>query len=108
MQLLQDGIIAALSAVGLTTLVWLLVGAFLHPHRSCGEKLVLIPARDEAQTLEQDVRAAVRARREEGGAYPIVIVDCGISDTACAAAELLCADYERVICCTREELPKKF
>ena len=49
MALLQDGLIAFLSAVGLTTMVWLAAGAVLHTGRPTvpGAMLVL-PLRGEA------------------------------------------------------------
>ena len=43
MVLLQDGIIAFLSAVGLTTVVWLAAGTVLHAGRPAISGLVLVP-----------------------------------------------------------------
>ena len=49
MTLLQDGLIAFLSAVGLTALVWLVAGAVLHTGRPIVPGLLLVlPLRGEA------------------------------------------------------------
>ena len=46
MQLLQDGVIAALAAVGLATIVWFTVTALTHPReRVRSETAVIVPAR---------------------------------------------------------------
>ena len=52
MVLLQDGIIAFLSAVGLTTVVWLAAGTVLHAGRPAISGLMLVlPLRGEALAL---------------------------------------------------------
>ena len=57
MQLLQDGVIAALAAVGLATIVWFTVTALTHPReRVRSETAVLVPARGAAEALEHTVR----------------------------------------------------
>ena len=49
MQLLQDGVIAALAAVGLATIVWFTVTALTHPReRVHSETAVIVPARGAA------------------------------------------------------------
>ena len=69
MVLLQDGLIAFLSAVGLTTMVWLTAGAVLHAGRSAvpGAMLVL-PLRGEAPAMESDMRNLRRVRHQLPGA----------------------------------------
>ena len=57
MQLLQDGVIAALAAVGLATIVWFTVTALTHPReRVRSETAVIVPARGAAEALEHTVR----------------------------------------------------
>ena len=52
MQLLQDGVIAALAAVGLATIVWFTVTALTHPReRVRSETAVIVPARGAAEAL---------------------------------------------------------
>ena len=89
MTLLQDGLIAFLSAVGLTALVWLVAGAVLHTGRPIVPGLLLVlPLRGEALAMEADVRELRRARNHLPGAK-IVLADCGLSDDAKALAACL-------------------
>ena len=68
MVLLQDGVIAFLSAVGLTAIVWLAAGAILHAGRPTVPGLLLVlPLRGEAPALEEDVRELRRVRRQLPG-----------------------------------------
>ena len=93
MVLLQDGIIAFLSAVGLTTVVWLAAGTVLHAGRPAISGLMLVqPQRGEALALEGDFRELRRVRHRLPGAK-IVLADCGMSDDARALAAYL-ADRE--------------
>ena len=91
---LQDGIIAFLSAVGLTTLVWLVSGLFLRGGRTHVPGLLLVlPLRGEALAMEADVRELRRVQGRLPGAK-IVLVDCGLTEDARALANYL-ADREK-------------
>ena len=85
MTLLQDGLIAFLSAVGVTTLVWIVAGAFFRAGRPAVPGLLLVlPLRGEALAMEADVR--------ERGRLPgarIVLADCGLTRDARALAAYL-------------------
>ena len=95
MILLQDGVIAFLSAVGLTTLVWLLVGALLHTGRPAVPGLLLVlPLRGDALAMESDVRELRRVQGRLPGAK-IVLADCGLTADARALAQYL-ADREKI------------
>lgn len=64
MTLLQDGLIAFLSAVGLTALVWLVAGAVLHTGRPIVPGLLLVlPLRGEALAMEADVQGSCGGSR---------------------------------------------
>ena len=90
MRLLQDGLIAALAAVGLTTLLWLLVSALTHPRvRPCAAADACVRAEGAAEELEQTVRELLRCRYERRSFSRILIVDYGMDDAARAVAELL-------------------
>ena len=102
MRLLQDGVVAALAAIGLTAVIFLLVSAIVHPRRRG-----TIPA-TAAKTLEYTVRALLRSRYEEGGFSRVVIVDCGLADEPRRVAELLCRSEYEVYLCQREELTDFF
>ena len=94
MTLLQDGLIAFLSAVGLTALVWLVAGAVLHTGRPIVPGLLLVlPLRGEALAMEADVRELRRLQSRLPGAR-MVLVDCGLTEDARGLAQYL-ADREK-------------
>ena len=89
MTLLQDGLIAFLSAVGVTTLVWIVAGAFFRAGRPAVPGLLLVlPLRGEALAMEADVRELRRLRGRLPGAR-IVLADCGLTRDARALAAYL-------------------
>ena len=107
MVLLQDGLIAFLSAVGMTTVVWLLAGAVLHAGRPAVPGLLLVlPLRGEALAMESDVRELRRVRHQLPGAK-IVLADCGLSDDARALANYLANREDDVFLAEGETLPLK-
>ncbi len=94
MMLLQDGLIAFFSAVGLTTVVWLVAGAFFHAGRPAIPGLLLVlPLRGEALAMESDVRELRRVQGQLPGAK-IVLADCGLTADARGLAQYL-ADREK-------------
>ncbi len=107
MVLLQDGLLAFFSAVGLTTVVWLAAGAFLHAGRSAiPGLLLLLPLRGDALAMEADVRELRRARYRLPGAR-IVLADCGMSQDARDLAEYLTKREEDVVLIDGKDLPLK-
>lgn len=107
MQLLQDGVVAALAAIGLTTLIFLLVSAVTCPRRrGTINTITLVPVRGEDGRLELTVRALVRAREAEGSASHIVIVDQGMGAETARIAAILCREERNVTLCGAEELSK--
>ena len=92
--MLPDGLIAFLSAVGLTALVWLVAGAVLHTGRPIVPGLLLVlPLRGEALAMEADVRELRRLQSRLPGAR-MVLVDCGLTEDARGLAQYL-ADREK-------------
>ena len=86
MALLQDGLIAFLSAVGLTTVIWLVAGVLLRTGKPTIPGLLLVlPLRGEALAMEADVRELRRLRNQLPGAK-IVLADCGMTEDARALA----------------------
>ena len=93
MTLLQDGILAFFSAVGMTTMVWLAAGAVLHAGRPTIPGLLLVlPLRGDALAMEADVRELRRVQGRLPGAK-IVLADCGLTEDARGLAQYL-ADRE--------------
>ena len=94
MVLLQDGLIAFFSAVGVTTVIWLVAGALLRTGRPTVPGLLLVlPLQGEALAMEADVRDLRRIQGQLSGAK-IVLADCGMTQDAKALARYL-ADRER-------------
>ncbi len=95
MNVFRDGVIAFFSAVGMTTVVWLLAGAVLHAGRptipglaagaaSCGGR----PRR-----WRQDVRELRRVQGSLPGAK-LVMADCGMTEEARGLADYLAVREE--------------
>lgn len=89
MELIQDGAIAFLSAVGLTACVWLMAGAFLSGKCRNPEVRLVLPLRDDALSLESDLRELLRTRHTLP-LVKILLVDCGMNDEARQTAEYFC------------------
>jgi hypothetical protein len=95
MELIQDGAIAFLSAVGLTACVWLIAGAFLTGKCRNPEVRLILPLRDDAPGLESDLRDLLRTRHTLPLAK-ILLVDCGMTDEARQTAEYFCLRRKNV------------
>lgn len=94
MLLLQDGVLAFLSAVGLTTIVWVVGGALLHTGRPVIPGLLLVlPLKGEALAMEADVRELRRVQGSLPGSK-IVLEDHGLTSDARHLAQYL-ADREK-------------
>ena len=94
MRLLEDGIIAALAAIGLVTLLFLLISALVRPRaRGILDAFAVVPCgAEDGEKLEYTVRALERARYEYGAFRRIVILDRGMDGEARKIAALLCRD----------------
>ena len=102
MALLQDGLIAFLSAVGLTTVIWLVAGLLLRTGKPTIPGLLLVlPLRGEALAMEADVRELRRIQKQLPGAK-IVLADCGMTADARALARYL-AEREKYAELVNEE-----
>ena len=96
MVLLQDGCIAFFSAVGMTTVVWLVAGALLLAGRPTVPGLLLVLSlRGQALAMEADVRELKRLCHRLPGAR-IVLADCGMSADARSLAEYMAGRTENI------------
>lgn len=93
MELLQDGLVAFFSAVGVTACVWLVAGILpgVGRMRVPGALLVL-PVRGGAPAMESDLRELLRLRSQLPGST-VILADCGLDDEARDLAEYLCQRY---------------
>lgn len=100
MRLWEDGLIAVLAAVGLASLLWLLVTALRRPRRYACTTVALVRAGNDAAALEQTVRAL--------RGFPRVLVLDGdaLGEEAREVAVLLCRDDPRVTLCTCRALTR--
>lgn len=107
MRLWQDGLIAMLAAIGLTTLIWLAVSLVLRLRRPIPRRcLALVPAREGAAGLEHTVRTLEQLRSERGAFGSILIVDCGLSPVGRQVAALLAREDRDISLCTRENVER--
>lgn len=93
MEMLRDGVLAFLAAVGMTALTWMGAGLVFHTGRpSIPGLLLVLPLRGEAPALEEDVRELRRLQGRLPGAK-IVLADCGLNEESRDLAQYL-ADRE--------------
>lgn len=102
MELMGDGLIAFLAAVGVSTILWLLAETLLHRHRPVAEAILVLPVRGDGATLERALRLTMEQRTT--GEPPILLADCGLDETGLRLAQGLTQRYSRVQLCPAEEL----
>ena len=102
MQLLEDGVLAALAAVGAAALLYLPLSALARPgRRFAAAAFAVVPCGPgEGAALEPTVRALRRARNGSGGFGRIVILDRGMGEEEKRIAALLCREGPEVTICT--------
>ena len=110
MRLLEDGIIAALAAVGLVALLFLLISALVRPRaRDTLGAFAIVPCgAKDGEKLEHTVRALERARYEYGGFRRIVILDRGMDEETRKIAALLCRDGFDVALRSPEQIKREW
>ncbi len=87
---------AALCVLGLTGLLWCLLGRLLRP-LPCGSAYILLPGRGEGDHLEHTVRAFIWLRSLGMIQSPILIADLGLSLRGRELALRLCARWPGVL-----------
>ena len=103
MVLLQDGLIAFFSAVGVVTVVWMAAGVLLRAGRPTIPGLLLVlPLRGEALAMEADVRELRRVQNQLPGSR-ILLADCGMTEDARQMASYLADRQENAELCIVEE-----
>ena len=107
MELLQDGVVAALAAIGVTALIWLAASLLLWRERPV-DAVYLVRVSGDGTGLDVTLRRLAQSRR-----LPVLLVDCGLTAEGRRAAELLCIGNVRLLtpselasCYTNENLPE--
>ena len=110
MRLLEDGIIAALAAIGLMTLLFLLISALVRPRArdTLGAFAVVPCGAEDGGKLEYTVRALERARYEYGAFRRIIILDGGMDEETRKIAALLCRDGFNVTLRSPEQIKREW
>ena len=83
MELLHDGVIAALAAIGLTAILWLLASA-LFRQPPVRDTWYVVSLSGDGAGLDVTLRALAQNRR-----LPVVLVDCGLTAAGRQRTELL-------------------
>ena len=102
MELMGDGLIAFLAAVGVSTILWLLAETLLRRHRPVAEAILVLPVRGDGATLERALHLTMEQRTT--GETPILLADCGLDEMGLRLAQSLTQRYSRVQLCPAEEL----
>lgn len=102
MELMGNGLIAFLAAVGVSTILWLLAETLLRRHRPVAEAVLVLPVRGDGATLERALHLTMEQRAT--GETPILLADCGLDETGLRLAQSLTQRYSRVQLCPAEEL----
>ena len=107
MQLWQDGLLAALAAVGLAFLMWTVIRAVLFPLSPKRQNTVaLIPAQGDAEYLEQQLHSLKLLRQKQNAFGLILLVDCGLSDEGRKISRLLARQDRSVAVCDSSEISR--
>ena len=106
MQLWQDGIIALLAAIGLSSLVWILVRALFFLPPVAHSAIILICARGDGEGVEQQVRTLLLLRSQYGIVGQILLVDCGLSEDGKRLCHTLARSEHIVTLCASDEIGK--
>lgn len=106
MQLLQDGLVAMLAAIGLASMMWMVVRAVLYApaERRRQTAVALIPAQGDGEGLEWQVRALEHLHKEQCLLGTVLLVDCGLSEEGRQVAQLLARERRWVAVCGKEDI----
>lgn len=107
MQVLTDGVIAFLSAVGLMTLLWLLTELLWSRQRRKIPLVLVLSVAGEAEDLAYMLYLTAEQRNRWSPDQPIRLVDCGLDADARQQAETLCRNLSGTKLTTPEELKKE-
>lgn len=105
MHLWQDGLVAALAAIGLVALLWG-VSQAIESTRSPSKKsaLALFPVRGDGGGLQEQISALIAFGRNHGIIGRILVVDCGLTEDGQKLCRILERENRWVIFCRPDEV----
>lgn len=103
MRLWQDGILALLASIGLSTILWMVLRPLLFLPDSVRRASVVLCARGDGDDLEQQILALAPLRGVIG---EILLVNCGLSEEGLHLCHLLERSDRRVTLCKIDEIEK--
>lgn len=104
LQLWQDGLVAALAAVGVVSLLWLFTEMiFMLKGPMPGTALAVIPARGDGGGLAEQIYALTGYGRDQGAIGRILIVDCGLNEEGRRLCRILEREDRWVTVCLPEQ-----
>ena len=96
MTVLYDGVLAFLSAVGVTAILWVLADVLLRRREQPVDAVLVLPLRDDAQLADEDVQTLLLLYAQMESHSPVLLVDCGLSEEGRQRAAALEKRYYRV------------
>ena len=106
MRLWQDGLIALLAAIGLTSIIWTLICAVVFSPVRRQRSVVLICARGDGSDLEDQVNTLLFLRRRSGTVDEIILMDCGLTEEGQKICRLLSQKHHLISLCTKDEIDR--
>lgn len=103
-QLWQDGLVAALAAVGVVSLLWTftqMIFALKNPLP--GTALAVLPARGDGGGLAEQIYALTGYGRDQGVIGRILVVDCGLNEEGRQLCRILERENRWVTVCLPEQ-----
>ncbi len=89
MNLLADTVIALLAAMGLGTVLYLLVRGTAGKKELCSPVWLILPVSGRTKEMEQSAAELQLLRRRYGGAARAVLLDCGMEEEQRRMARIL-------------------
>ncbi len=100
--MIGDMILCLLAACGVAMVLWCMIGWALFPCK--GRRVILLYAADDAEALEQTLRAQRWLRKSGLLRGRTIVVDCGLTPQGAARAQRLCSSGGEEFC-GEAELP---
>ena len=96
MDILADGIVAFLAAVGVTALIWLLADLLVQRREPPLRWTLVLPLPDAGEEIDWSVYQACRLQRQLGAQSRVVLLDCGLEEINRRRAQVLAENNENV------------